>query len=78
MDSLGDPRTFNPILSTDVSSNDAHRSTCFDSLVRTNELTTLPEPGLAESWEIAPDQKSITFHLRHGVKWIGWRAIHRA
>jgi peptide/nickel transport system substrate-binding protein len=66
--SLGDPRTFNPILSTDQSSDDATRD-IFDTIVRTNELTMLPEPGLAESWEIAPDQKSITFHLRHGIKW---------
>ncbi|HVN30111.1 MAG TPA: ABC transporter substrate-binding protein [Candidatus Binataceae bacterium] len=67
--SLGDPRTFNPILVTDSSSGDAIGDV-FDSIVRLNELTTLPEPGLAESWEIAPDQKSITFHLRHGVKWM--------
>jgi len=66
--SLGDPRTFNPILANDESSNEAFGD-LFDSLVRINELTMLPEPGLAESWEIAPDQKSITFHLRHGVKW---------
>jgi ABC-type transport system substrate-binding protein len=26
------------------------------------------EPVLAESWVIAPDRKSITFNLRHGVK----------
>jgi peptide/nickel transport system substrate-binding protein len=67
-DSLGDPRTFNPILSTDQSSDEAVRD-IFDTLVRINELTMLPEPGLAESWDIAPDQKSITFHLRHGLKW---------
>ncbi|HLX38718.1 MAG TPA: ABC transporter substrate-binding protein, partial [Candidatus Binataceae bacterium] len=66
--SLGDPRTFNPILSNDQSSDDAMRDVV-DSIVRTNELTMLPEPGLAESWDIPPDQKSITFHLRHGVKW---------
>ena len=24
-------------------------------------------PDLAESWEIAPDNKSITFHLREGA-----------
>src|ERR1039458_3567428 len=66
--SLGDPRTFNPILSTDSSSNDAFGDV-FDSIVRMNELTMLPEPGLAESWDIAPDQKSITFHLRRGIKW---------
>ncbi len=66
--SLGDPRTFNPVLSTDGSSDDAIRD-LFDSIVRMNELTMLPEPGLAESWDIAPDQKSITFHLRQGIKW---------
>lgn len=28
-----------------------------------------PKPSLAESWEIAKDGLSITFHLRQGVKW---------
>ncbi|SFM01994.1 ABC transporter substrate-binding protein [Methylobacterium pseudosasicola] len=28
-----------------------------------------PKPGLAESWEVAPDGLSITFHLRHGATW---------
>ena len=31
--------------------------------------TLLPEPSLAESWDITPDQKTITFHMRHGLKW---------
>ena len=26
-----------------------------------------PQPRLAESWEFAPDRKTITLHLRHGV-----------
>jgi peptide/nickel transport system substrate-binding protein len=26
------------------------------------------EPDLAERWDYAPDLKSWTFHLRHGVK----------
>lgn len=26
------------------------------------------EPGLAETWEISPDGREYTFHLRHGVK----------
>jgi len=28
-----------------------------------------PIPGVAESWDISPDGKSWTFHLRHDAKW---------
>ena len=28
-----------------------------------------PIPGVAESWDIAPDGKTWTFHLRHDAKW---------
>ncbi|HUY29037.1 MAG TPA: ABC transporter substrate-binding protein [Candidatus Binataceae bacterium] len=63
-----DPRTFNPILITDATSG-AVVGDLFESLIRVNVKTLLPEPGLAESWDIAPDQKSITFHMRHGLKW---------
>jgi peptide/nickel transport system substrate-binding protein len=63
-----DPRTFNPILITDSSSGQL-TGDLFESLIQTNPVTTLPEPRLAEKWEIAPDNKTITFHLRHDVKW---------
>ncbi len=63
-----DPRTFNPILITDATSS-ALTSDLFESLIRLNPVTTLPEAGLAEKWDIAPDSKAITFHLRHDVKW---------
>src|SRR5277367_72779 len=63
-----DPRTFNPILITDASSSSLTND-LFESLLRINPVTTLPEAGLAEKWDIAPDSKSITFHLRHDVKW---------
>lgn len=63
-----DPRTFNPILVTDGASGQA-LGDLFEGLVRINPVTTLPEPGLAESWDITDGGKTITFHLRSGLKW---------
>jgi peptide/nickel transport system substrate-binding protein len=68
-DSMGtDPGTFNPILVTDSASNQAVGD-LFEGLVRINPITTLPEPGLAQSWELSDGDKTITFHLRRDVKW---------
>jgi len=69
-----DPRTFNPILITDASSGQL-TSDLFESLIQTNPITTLPEPRLAEKWDIAPDNKSITFHLHHDVKWFDGQPV---
>lgn len=40
----------------------------FDGLLQYDDKFN-PRPGLAESWDIAPDGLSIRFHLRKGVKW---------
>ena len=69
-----DPRTFNPILITDATSS-ALTGDLFESLIRLNPVTTLPEAGLAEKWDIAPDSKAITFHLRHDVKWFDGQPV---
>lgn len=65
---VSDPGTFNPILVTDSASGDAIGD-LFESLVRVNPRTTLFEPGLAESWAFSDGDKTLTFHLRRGVKW---------
>jgi peptide/nickel transport system substrate-binding protein len=71
---ISDPRTFNPILVTDSASSQAIGD-LFEGLVRINPLTTLPEPGLAQSWELGEGGKTITFHLRRNVKWSDGAAL---
>jgi peptide/nickel transport system substrate-binding protein len=69
---LSDPRTFNPILVTDATSGQL-TGDLFETVLQLNPVTTLPEPRLAEKWEIAPDNETITLHLRHDVKWFDGR-----
>jgi peptide/nickel transport system substrate-binding protein len=38
----------------------------FDTLVEPDENLEM-RPALAESWQVSPDQRTWTFHLRHGV-----------
>lgn len=42
-------------------------SSIFDGLVYDKNYQ--PQPQLAQSWEQSEDGKTITFHLRKGVKW---------
>ena len=41
----------------------------FEGLCRPRADNSLPEPGVAEKWEISPDGKVYTFHLRRNAKW---------
>jgi len=63
-----DPNTFNPVLVTDGASNEAIGD-LFEGLTKEDPKTTLIEPDLAEKWELSDGGKTITFHLRHDVKW---------
>jgi peptide/nickel transport system substrate-binding protein len=38
-------------------------------LVNRNPITMALEPDLAKSWDVSADNLTITFHLRHGIKW---------
>jgi oligopeptide transport system substrate-binding protein len=42
---------------------------CFEGLTRYNAVTAAPEPALAEKWEISPDGKTYTFHIRSNAVW---------
>lgn len=65
--SEGSPENFTPAINTTGTSFDAARPV-YNRLVEFKRGTTEVVPGLAESWEIADGGKTITFHLRKGVK----------
>lgn len=62
-----DPRTLDPARVEDAIS-EAVRYLTAGVLVRFNRLTMQPQPALAESWLVAPDGRSVTFHLRAGLE----------
>lgn len=41
----------------------------FEGLTRNDPVTSDPIPGLAERWEISPDARIYTFHLRTNLVW---------
>jgi peptide/nickel transport system substrate-binding protein len=63
----GDPRTFNAMMANESSSGDITNLT-FSSLIDMDNHTQEIVPGLAKSWEVAPDGVTWTFHLRKGGK----------
>ncbi|MCW8965558.1 MAG: ABC transporter substrate-binding protein, partial [Candidatus Pacearchaeota archaeon] len=41
----------------------------YEGLIRSNGVTLLPEPNLAEKWEVSDDGLIWTFSIRPGVQW---------
>jgi peptide/nickel transport system substrate-binding protein len=65
---VGSPRAINPLLSFSSDLDRDLTGLIFQGLVTLNERGE-PAPDLAESWEISPDERDITFHLRRDVRW---------
>jgi peptide/nickel transport system substrate-binding protein len=63
----GEPKTFNPLLVEDGQS-EAIRYLTGGVLIRLNRQTQALEPGLANSWKVSPDGRTIKFHLRNGLR----------
>ncbi len=63
-----EPKTFNPLVPSDQTSAGV-QGTFLSGLVTLDPFTQNAIPALAKSWEIGPDKKTYTFHLREGVKW---------
>jgi peptide/nickel transport system substrate-binding protein len=64
---IGDPKTFNPLVATDAASL-AAVADVFEGLVRLDPQSGAIEPALAESWQYAPDGSAINFTLR-AARW---------
>lgn len=62
-----DPQQFNAAPSYDVMKGIG------EGLIRTHEGQVTP--GVAESWEVAPDNLKMTFHLRKGACWSDGSAL---
>jgi peptide/nickel transport system substrate-binding protein len=65
--SIGEPSTLIPLLASDSASHEV-AGWIYNGLVRYDKDLKL-EGDLAESWDVARDGLTITFHLRRGVKW---------
>jgi len=65
-DTLGEPKSFNPIVASETSSTD-YTQRIFEGLTRTSAFDGEPGPALAESWEVSPDGLVWTFKLRKDV-----------
>jgi len=62
-----EPKTVNPVTATDAVSREVI-GRCNADLISINRLTQKTEPALAESWQISPDGRSFTLHLRKGIR----------
>ena len=71
-----DPRSLDPALSTDVPTGRAV-SYIFDGLTQFTVDARLA-PALAEKWDVSPDGRTYTFHLRPHVAFHDGRAFHAA
>lgn len=60
------PKTFNPIMANETSSNDILQQ-MFISLTDIDYRTQADIPMLAKSWEISGDGRTVTYHLRRGA-----------
>jgi peptide/nickel transport system substrate-binding protein len=62
----GEPKTFNPLL-VEEDASETIRYLTGGVLIRLNRQTQVLEPGLAVSWKVSPDGRTIKFHLRSGL-----------
>jgi len=62
-----EPKTLNPVFSTDVSSREVIALMTAD-LIHINRYTQQSEPALAKSWTVSPDGLHYVLQLRRGLR----------
>ena len=63
-----DPQTLSPFVDYDEEDFRVWAIN-YDLLVNFSPDNLAPAPGLATSWDVSPDKKTVTFHLVKGAKW---------
>jgi peptide/nickel transport system substrate-binding protein len=62
------PNTINPFVGQDEEDYSIWAIN-WDLLVNFSPKDLTPAPGIAESWDVSDDRKTVTFHLVKGAKW---------
>ena len=63
-----EPESLDPHIVTGVSEMRITKA-LFDGLTKLEPRNAAPAPGIAERWDISPDGRTYTFHLRSNVVW---------
>jgi oligopeptide transport system substrate-binding protein len=63
-----EPKTLDPTLMTGEPEGRIAQE-LFEGLTRLEARSLEPVPGAAESWDVTPDGKTYTFHMRPGARW---------
>jgi peptide/nickel transport system substrate-binding protein len=63
-----DVQTLNPFVAQDEE-NFRVWALNYDLLVNFNPDDLSPAPGIAESWDVSPDNRTVTYNLVQGAKW---------
>lgn len=61
------PKTFNPLMAGEQSSNDVN-NLMYAGLAEFDNASQTVYPLLAKSWDVSPDGLTYTWHLRHGAR----------
>jgi peptide/nickel transport system substrate-binding protein len=74
---LNEPKTFNPFMSNETSSNDVN-GRLYTGLTQYDNVRQQPIPALAKSWSVSRDGRTWTWHLRRGARFSDGHPISAA